>query len=120
MVAVRLAAALLVVLPLAPTFGLAAAIHIIRSAVARGSVGARRALAVSLVREHRRGLAGSINNVSMRLPNAVGPSIAGLFLEAGRLTMPFMTAAILQALYAVSYGLAFRRTEDEIRRQEDT
>ena len=78
------------------------------------------ALAVSLVREHRRGLTGSINNVSMRLPNAVGPSIAGLFLEAGRLTMPFMTAAILQALYAVSYGLAFRRTEDEIRRQEDT
>jgi predicted MFS family arabinose efflux permease len=116
-VAVRIAAvALLVALPLAPTFAAAAVIHILRSALGRGSAGARRALAVSVVRDSRRGLAGSINNASMRLPNAVGPAIAGLFLEAGRLTMPFVVAAVLQGLYAVLYGLVFRKTEAQLSR----
>ena len=109
-VIVRLAAVvMLVVLPLMPTFALAAIIHIIRSATARGSLGARQALAVSLVRENRRGLASSIDSISLILPHAVGPSIAGVFLAAGYLTLPFLVGACTQLVYAILYGATFKR-----------
>jgi MFS family permease len=109
-VAVRLAAVvLLVLMPLMPTFTLAAIAHILRSAIGRGSVGARQALAMNLVRDRRRGLAGGIYNISMTLPNSAAPAISGLMLEAGRLNLPFMLAAGLQLLYAVLFGVVFRR-----------
>jgi MFS family permease len=111
-VTVRLVAvAMVVALPLMPTFALAAMVHILRSAIARGSQGARQALAVSLVRDKRRGVAASINTISLRLPHAVGPSIAGIFLAAGYLTLPFFMGACTQLLYAIFYGTTFRRYE---------
>jgi MFS family permease len=111
-VSVRLVAvALFVVLPLMPTLWLASIVHAARTAFGRGSAGARQALAVNLVRDSRRGVASSINQVSMNLPNAAGPGIAGLFLEAGNLTMPFFLAAGMQFLYGTLYGAAFARYE---------
>ncbi len=111
-VIVRLiAVAMTVALPLMPSFALAAMIHILRSAIARGSQGARQALAVSLVRDKRRGVASSINTISLTVPHAVGPSIAGIFLAAGYLTLPFLMGACTQLLYAILYGTTFRRYE---------
>lgn len=101
----------LVLVPLMPSFTLASILHVFRSAFGRGSVGARRALAVNLVRNSRRGLASSVNNMSMTLPHAVGPSIAGVFLDAGQLALPFFLAAALQFLYGTFYGAAFQRYE---------
>ena len=101
----------LILVPLMPNFTLASILHVLRSAFGRGSVGARRALAVNLVRNSRRGLASSVNNMSMTLPNAVGPSIAGVFLDAGQLALPFFVAATLQFLYGTFYGAAFQRYE---------
>ncbi len=109
-VIVRLVAvAMTVALPLMPSFALAAMVHILRSAIARGSQGARQALAVSLVRDKRRGVASSINTISLTLPHAAGPSIAGIFLAAGYLTLPFLMGACTQLLYAILYGTTFRR-----------
>jgi predicted MFS family arabinose efflux permease len=112
-VSVRLVAvALFVLLPLMPTFWLASVVHVARTAFGRGSAGARQALAVNLVRDSRRGMASSINQVSMNLPNAAGPGIAGLFLEAGHLTLPFFLAAAMQFLYGTLYGAAFGRYDE--------
>lgn len=109
-VTVRLSAVVLLVLtPLMPTFWLASAAHVLRSALARGSIGARRALAVNLVRPERRGVASSVNNVSMAMPMSIGPSIAGFFLEAGQLAMPFFVGAALQFFYGTLFGAAFKR-----------
>ncbi len=109
-VTVRLSAVvLLIATPLMPTFWLASVAHVLRSALARGSVGARRALAVNLVRSERRGIASSVNNVSMAMPMAIGPTIAGYFLEVGQLAMPFFIGAALQFLYGTLYGAAFNR-----------
>jgi len=105
------AVALFVLLPLMPTFWLASIVHIARTAFGRGSAGARQALAVNLVRDSRRGMASSINQVSMNLPNAVGPGIAGLFLNAGQLALPFFLAAAMQFFYGTLYGAAFGRYE---------
>ena len=99
---------LLILLPLIPIFWLASLIYILRSAFNRGSVGARQALTVGLVRDERRGLATSLNAVSMQLPQSVGPSIAGLLFKAGQLELPFYIGALCQGVYLVMYGLFFR------------
>ncbi len=109
-VTVRLASVVLLALvPLMPTFTLAAVLHILRSALGRGSVGARRALAVNLVRDERRGFASSVNNISMQFPQAVGPSIAGAFIASGAMAMPFYLGALMQFFYGTFYGMAFQR-----------
>lgn len=99
---------LLILLPVIPVFWLASLVYILRSALNRGSVGARQALTVSLVRDERRGLATSLNAVSMQLPQSVGPSIAGLLFKAGQLVLPFYIGALCQGVYLVMYGLFFR------------
>ncbi len=99
---------LLILLPVIPLFWLASLIYILRSAFNRGSVGARQALTVGLVRDERRGLATSLNAVSMQLPQSVGPSIAGLLFRAGQLELPFYIGALCQGVYLVMYGLFFR------------
>ncbi|MGC8756733.1 MAG: MFS transporter, partial [bacterium] len=67
----------------------------------------RQALAIGLVRGERRGLAASLNAVSMQLPNAIGPTITGYFFQIGRLVLPFYIAALFQAAYIVIYRKFF-------------
>jgi hypothetical protein len=57
--------ALLVALPLSPSFSLAAWLYMLRTMFNRGTTGARSALNVSIVRPHRRGFAASMANVSI-------------------------------------------------------
>ena len=65
-------------------------------------------LAAMLVTRKRRGLAVSLQNVSIQIPRAIGPVLAGLMLHAGMLRTPFFVAAALQASYLVLYVLFFR------------
>ena len=67
----------------------------------------RQALVVGLTRD-RRGLAASLQNVSIQIPRAVGPLVAGFMLHAGMLRAPFFAAAVLQASYLVLYARFFR------------
>lgn len=101
--------AALVALPLAPTFPWAAALYILRSAMNRGTAGARQSLNMGLVRGHRRGFAASLNNVSVQLPRAIGPVFAGLFYHAGFLTLPFFIAGGFQATYLFFYKRLFQQ-----------
>ncbi|APZ44444.1 MFS transporter [Acidihalobacter ferrooxydans] len=100
---------LLLLLPMAfaPTFAWAGGLYILRSAISRGTIGARQALSVSLVGAHRRGLAASVNSVSQMLPFAVGPLIAGAFFQAGWLLAPFVLGAALQGAYLYFYRRIF-------------
>jgi predicted MFS family arabinose efflux permease len=106
-----IAVLLLVLLPLMPVYWLASAVYLLRSAFNRASVGARQAMTVGLVRDERRGLATSLNAVSMQLPRSAGPSLAGYLLDMGFFTTPFMVAAALQAAYVLLYGRTFREYE---------
>ncbi len=102
---------LLVLLPLMPVYWLAALVYLLRSAFNRASVGARQAMTVGLVRDERRGLATSVNAVSMQLPRAAGPSLAGYLLDMGFFTTPFLVAAVLQTAYVFLYARTFRDYE---------
>jgi len=102
---------LLTLIPFAPSFGLAAALYVARSIVNRGSVGARQAFSVGLVRDRRRGLASSLNAVSWNVPAALGPALGGYLIDMGALFWPFLLAAVLQLGYVVLFPTVLGRYE---------
>ena len=111
-VTMRLAGLVLfVMLPFAPSYGLAATCYVLRAAFNRGTAGARQAVGLKLVGSSRRGLAASLNAISMQVPRALGPVIGGWLLEANLLALPFLVAAALQAGYLALYGAAFRKVD---------
>lgn len=108
---------LLVLLPLAPTFFWASVIYIVRSALNRGTVGARQALNMSLISDGRRGFAATLASLSMQLPRSVGPVIAGAAFAAGYLGGPFYVAAGLQTIYLLAFHRIFGRYEKQLPKQ---
>lgn len=104
-----IATALLVFLPMAPNFWIASAIYVTRSALNRGTAGARQALTINLVRAHRQGMAVSLNRVAAQLPRAGGPFLAGLFFGGGLLATPFYIAAGFFSAYLYFYYKTFSR-----------
>lgn len=98
---------LLVAMPLLPWFWPAMALYIARGATNRGTGGVRQALAAGLTRVERRGLASSLQNISIQLPRAVGPVISGALFHAGHLTLPFLLGAALQLGYLTLYARFF-------------
>lgn len=99
--------ALMLLTPFMPLFGLAAALWAVRAAFNQGTLGVRQALTMGLTRRHRQGLAATVNSVSIQVPRAVGPAIAGLMLHRGWLAAPFVAAAALQLAYLVAYQRFF-------------
>ncbi len=98
---------LMVLTPFMPVFILAAGSWAIRSAFNQGTLGVRQALTMGLTRQPRQGLAATVNNVSIQVPRAIGPAIAGLMLHQGWLTAPFILAAGFQLAYLVAYQRFF-------------
>lgn len=97
----------LILIPLMPNFWLAASLYIARSAFNRGTVGARQALTVGLVRPHRQGAAVSLGNVAIQIPRAAGPLFAGMLYTAGWLELPFYIAALFSGAYIYFYQRTF-------------
>lgn len=108
--------AVLTLLPLMPVYALAAALYVLRSALNRGTIGARQALVISAVSDERRGLAVSLNALSMQIPMALSPVFAGALIGGGHFTAPFYIAAALQGLYVLLYGRVFGPQEESILR----
>ncbi len=105
----RLAGILLLLgIPFAPTFWLAMVLFVLRSAMNQGSTGSRQALFLGLVDSRHRGLAATVNSLSIQLPRAAGPVLASLFYEAGLLAWPFLIAVSLQGLYLLFFIRFFR------------
>ena len=100
-----------VAMPFAPDFGLAIAAYAVRTVLNRGTVGQRQALVMGAVRGHRRGLAASVSGVSVQLPRALGPWLAGLMFGAGWLAGPFLLAAMFQGVYLILYRRVFAGAE---------
>ena len=103
--------ALLVALPFAPGFGIAAVLYVLRGVFNRGTSGARAAVSVSLVRGRRRGLAVSAGNVAMQVPRGLAPVLAGAMFQDGLLGLPFFLGAAFQAGYLLVYGWSFRNQD---------
>lgn len=96
-----------ILIPLMPTFVLAVLAHILRVSFNQSTIGARQALSIGLVGGERRGLAASLHNVSMQIPQSIGPAIGAAFLANGWLSLPFFIGAALQGGYLTLYYRAF-------------
>ena len=105
---------LLIALPLVPSFGLAAALYMLRGMFNRGTTGARSALSVSIVRPHRRGFAASMANVSMQIPRSVSPILTGFLFAANALALPFFIGAAFQGAYLWLYYWSFRYVDADL------
>jgi MFS family permease len=103
---------LMVLTPFMPLFSLAATLWAMRAAFNQGTLGVRQALTMGLTRQHRQGLAATVNNVSIQVPRAIGPAIAGLMLHHGWLTAPFLAAAAFQLAYLFVYQRFFGGLEN--------
>lgn len=104
---------LMFTLPWMPNFTFASVVFIIRNAINRGTTGNRFALGASLTRDRRRGLATSINALSMRLPSSIGPGITGYLFDLGLLSLPLYLTAGLQLANAAIFQLIFGRYDKE-------
>lgn len=102
---------MLLLTPLSPVFWIAAGFYALRATANQGTMGVRQALTVSLTGADRRGLAATVNNVSIQIPRAIGPLMAGVLLHMGWLIAPFLVAAAFQAIYLVLYQRLFRDIE---------
>ncbi|WP_226857395.1 MFS transporter [Acidithiobacillus concretivorus] len=100
---------MMLALPFAPVFWLAMLLYIFRAALNQGSIGSRQALFLGLVGKDKRGLAATVNSLSLQAPRAIGPSIAGLFFEAEMLVTPFLLAVALQGMYLVLFRRFFSK-----------
>ncbi|BAJ80497.1 putative major facilitator superfamily transporter [Acidiphilium multivorum AIU301] len=96
-------------LPFSPSFGVALVVYALRSAFNRGTAGARQAVALGLVRGERRGLAASVNTISVLLPRGIAPALAGVLFESGALAAPFLLAGLFQGAYLFIYPRVFGR-----------
>ncbi|MDR7926579.1 MFS transporter [Acidithiobacillus thiooxidans] len=99
---------MLILIPLMPYFGLAVVCFVLRATFNQGSLGSRQSLFLSLVPQQHRGLAATFNSVSIQIPRAIGPSIAGSLMQMGLLSAPFFIAAGFQGLYILLYGRFFQ------------
>lgn len=97
-----------IAVPFAGTFGLAAGLYALRSAFNQGTMGMRQSVAVELTRVERRGVAASVQSLSLQIPRAAGPVIGGWMIHHGQFVLPFVVATALQGLYIVLYRLYFR------------
>ncbi len=117
-----LGVAMLIAIPFMPNFTAAAILYVARSMVNRGSLGARQAFSLGLVRGHRRGFASSLNAVSWNVPAAVGPALGGWLIGLGSLTWPFVLAAGLQLAYSILFltVMGGYESETELRRPTES
>jgi MFS family permease len=98
---------LMIATALATSFPFAVAFYACRAACNQGTAGARQAVAADLTRAERRGLAASVQTLSLQIPRAAGPILGGLLIHQGAFVLPFLIAAALQGLYLVLYGRYF-------------
>jgi MFS family permease len=99
--------ALLVAVPFAPTFLVAAVLYALRSACNRGTAAANQLVAAGLTRAERRGLGASVQSLSSQLPRAVGPVLGGWLIHRGEFVAPFLLTAAGQAVYLILYRYFF-------------
>ena len=101
---------LLALVPLAPSFSIAAALLLARSALSQMDVPARQAYLAALVDPAERTAAAGYTNAARHLVRPAGPALASVSMgmAAG---LPFLIAGGLKAVYDILLYATFRRVE---------
>lgn len=107
---------LLALLPLMPSFLLAALVYFLRMTFQRASIPLRQSYSMGVVSKEERSAAAGLSNLPSQLSASVSPLAAGYIFETISLDLPFEIGAVFQLLNAALFFSLFRK----IRPPEET
>jgi predicted MFS family arabinose efflux permease len=99
---------LLLLVPFAPTLGLALILLLSRYALSQMDVPTRASYVMAVVPPEARAAAASVTAVPRSLASAVSPMLAGYLLARSTFGWPLLIGGLLKALYDVLLLLNFR------------
>jgi MFS family permease len=100
---------LLGLIPFMPSWPLAAAMLLARSALSQMDVPTRQAYTMALVAPEERAAAAGLTNAVRPAAQSLAPAISGLALQSAANDLPFVIAGALKAAYDLTLWLVFRR-----------
>lgn len=100
---------LLVLVALAPSFPLAAALLVARSLLSQLDVPTRQAYTMAVVDPEERTAAAGVTSAVRGPAAAISPSLAGIALARSALGIPFILAGVIKVGYDLSLWTMFRR-----------
>src|SRR5262245_15367501 len=103
-----LASLIYLVLPLAPTFAIAAALTIVRSYLAYMDVPLRSSFIMGVVRPEDRGSAAGLTSLSRHVPVAVSPTLSAYLMQSFSLGVPIFIGGFLQLSHDCMFYYMFR------------
>jgi MFS family permease len=106
-----LASAIWLVLPLAPTFNVAAALTILRSYLAYMDNPLRSSFIMGVVRPEDRGAAAGFTTLSRHVPVAVSPTLSAYLMQAFTLNVPVFIGGFLQITHDCIFYFMFRNVK---------
>jgi MFS family permease len=100
---------LLVTVTWAPSFGVAAALFLVREGLVEMDVPTRQSYVMAVVRPEERLVASGVTHLVRLAGWAAGPVIGGLLMQDVALGTPFVVAAAMKITYDVLLWIGFRR-----------
>jgi len=100
---------LLVTVTYAPSFGVAAALFLLREGLVEMDVPTRQSYVMAVVRPEERLVASGVTHLVRLAGWAAGPVIGGLLMQDVALGTPFVVAAAMKITYDVLLWIGFRR-----------
>jgi MFS family permease len=103
-----LASVIYLILPLAPTLELAAALLILRSFFAYMDNPLRASFTMAMVKSDERGSAAGVTSLARIVPFGISPTISTYLMQSVSLTLPLFLGGGLQLINDVAFYLMFR------------
>ena len=116
-----LASLIWLMLPLAPTFTMAATLTIMRSYLAYMDNPLRSSFIMGVVRPEDRGAAAGLTTLSRHVPVAISPSLSAYMMQAFSLNVPILLGGFLQLFHDCVFYFMFRDVkppEEQVRQAE--
>jgi MFS family permease len=113
-----LASIIYLILPLAPTLALAAALIVIRSFFAYMDNPLRASFTMAMVKSEERGSAAGVTSLARIVPFGISPTISTYLMQSVSLTLPLFIGGGLQLINDVAFYLMFRhvRPPEEVQK----
>jgi MFS family permease len=99
---------LLLTVPFAPSFVIAAVLFLLREGLVEMDVPTRQSYVMAVVRPEERTVASGVTNLVRTAAWAVAPSFAGIFMQRWSLGAPLLVGATMKVAYDVLLYRAFR------------
>jgi MFS family permease len=102
---------LLLTLPIAPTFAVAAVLFILREGLSEMDVPTRQSYLMAIVPPHERAWASGLTQLARASGRMIAPAFAGAAMHAGALWLPLVAGATIKIAYDLLLWRAFQATK---------